>query len=325
MSSRHGIIAAALVLAAVSSPVHAQAFTPSKPIEFVTHTGPGGGGDVMARQISAGMEKEKLLPVRMTVANKTGGGGATGMAYMAEKKGEPHTIAVFTGIWYTLPLMRSEARVTMKDLTPLARLVLEPAMVAVKSDSPHKTLGDFIEAARKSPGQLKQSAGSIGSRDWLVRQLLMTKTGTNWVYISFPGGGERFAALLGGHVQMMVVEPPEVGEHIRSGNIRVIATIAEKRLPAFPNVPTVQEAGFDIPNVPQVRGIVGPPGLSKEAVAYWENVFARFVKTESWKKIVDDNMWDSSFMGSAALIKFGDEYSATTRSILTAGGVKVAR
>jgi putative tricarboxylic transport membrane protein len=89
MSSRHGIIAAALVLAAVSSPVHAQAFTPSKPIEFVTHTGPGGGGDVMARQIAAGMEKEKLLPVRMQIANKTGGGGATGMAYMAEKRGSP--------------------------------------------------------------------------------------------------------------------------------------------------------------------------------------------------------------------------------------------
>jgi putative tricarboxylic transport membrane protein len=193
--------------------------------------------------------------------------------------------------------MRAEAKVTMKDLTPLARLVLEPAMVAVKQDSPYKTLGDFIEAAKKSPGQLKQSAGSIGSRDWLVRQLLMTKTGTNWVYISFPSGGERFAALLGGHVNIMVVEPPEVGEHIRAGNIRVIATIAEKRLPAFPNIPTVQEAGFDIPNVPQVRGIVGPPGLSREAVAYWEGVFARFVKTESWRKIVEENMGRN--MGSA--------------------------
>ena len=89
----------------------------------------------------------------------------------------------------------------------------------------------------------------------------MKHTGANWAYISFPGGGERIAALLGGHVNMMVIEPQEAGEHIRAGNMRVIAQIADKRLPPFPDVPTVQEAGFDVPNVPQVRGIVGPPGM----------------------------------------------------------------
>ena len=325
MKSRSCTLFIGLLLAAAAFPVHAQGFTPSKPIEFVTHTGPGGGADVLARAISAAMEKEKLLPVRMTVVNKTGGGGAVGMAYLAEKRGESHTIAVFTGIWYTLPIMRAEAKVAMNDLTPLVRLVLEPAMIAVKSDAPYKTLGDFIDAARKSPGQLKQSAGSIGSRDWLVRQLLMKNTGTNWAYISFPSGGERFAALLGGHVNIMVVEPPEVGEHIRAGNVRVIAQIAEKRLPAFPDVPTIQEAGFNVPNVPQVRGIVGPPGMSAEAIAYWENVFARFTKTESWKKIVEENLWDEGFMRSADLSKFGEEFSESIRNILREGGVKVVR
>ncbi|MGH8633834.1 MAG: Bug family tripartite tricarboxylate transporter substrate binding protein [Burkholderiales bacterium] len=315
----------ALTLAAIASPIAAQGFKPSKPIEFVTHTGPGGGADVLARAIATAMEKERLMPVRMLVVNKTGGGGATGMAYLAEKRGEPHTIAVFTGIWYTNPIMRAEAKVTMNDLTPLVRLVLEPAMIAVKNDAPYKTLKDFIDAAKKSPGQLKQSAGSIGSRDWLVRQLLMKNTGANWVYISFPSGGERFAALLGGHVNIMVVEPPEVGDHIRAGNVRVIAQIAEKRLPAFPDVPTLKEAGFDVPNVPQVRGIVGPPGMSAEAIAYWEDVFARFTKTESWKKIVEDNLWDEGFMRSADLSKFGEEFSESIRNILREGGVKVVR
>jgi putative tricarboxylic transport membrane protein len=315
-----------LVLAGAAGPTHAQGFKPTKPIEFITHTGPGGGGDVLARAISAAMEKEKLMPVRMQVINKTGGGGATAMAFLAnEKKGDTHTIAVFTGVWFTNPIMQAEARVTMKDLTPLVRLVLEPAMIAVKNDAPYKTLGDFIEAAKKNPGQLKQSAGSLGSRDWLVRQLLMTNTGTSWAYISFPGGGERIAALLGGHVNIMVIEPPEVGEHIRAGNLRVIATIAEKRLAAFPDVPTLKEAGFDVPNVPQVRGILAPPGISAEAVAYWENVFARFVKTESWRKMLQENMWEEGFQRSAELNKFIDVYSETTRGILREGGVKVVR
>jgi len=137
-----------------TDPAAAQ-FKPSKPVEFVTHTGPGGGGDVFARGIAAAMDKEGLMPVRMQVANKTGGGGLTAMAYLVEKKGETHTIAVFTGLWFTNPIMRKEAKFSMKDLTPVVRLVLEPAMVAVKSDAPYKSLKDFIDAAKQKSGELK--------------------------------------------------------------------------------------------------------------------------------------------------------------------------
>jgi len=325
MKSRMAVVVAALMLAAGASSLHAQGFKPTKPIEFVTHTGPGGGGDVLARAISTAMEKEKLMPVRMQVVNKTGGGGHTAMSYLAEKKGEAHTIAVYTGLWFTNPIMRQEANITLKDLTPLVRLVLEPAMLVVKTDAPYKTLKDFIDAAKKNPGQLKQSAGSIGARDWVVRQLLMKNTGANWAYISFPGGGERIAALLGGHVNMMLIEPQEAGEHIRAGNMRVLAAVSDKRLAAFPNAPTVKEAGFDVPNVPQVRGIVGPPGLPPEAVAYWDDLFAKFVKTASWKKILEDSMFEDGFQRSAELNKFIDQYSETMRGILKEGGVKVVR
>jgi putative tricarboxylic transport membrane protein len=312
-------------LAAAVSPAAAQGFKPSKPIEFVTHTGPGGGGDVIARAISAGMEKEKIAPVRMNVVNKTGGSGATAMAYLVEKKGDAHTIAVYTGLWISNPLMRKEAKVTVKDLTPIAGLVREPAMLVVKSDSPFKTLKDFIDAAKANPGQLKQSAGSIGARDWVVRQLLMTNTGANWAYISFPGGGERIAALLGGHVNMMLIEPQEAGEHIRAGNLRVIAQVSEQRLAAYPDVPTIKEAGFDVPNVPQVRGIVAPPGLPADVVAFYEDLFARFTKTATWRKYLDDNLFEEGFVRSADLGQFFERQMEVTRGILKEGGVKVVR
>ncbi len=325
MKSGSVAIVVVLALAAAALPAHAQGFKPGKPIEFVTHTGPGGGGDVLARAISTAMDKEKLVPVRFQVVNKTGGGGATAMAYLAEKKGESHTIAVFTGLWFTNPIMREEARITMKDLTPLVRLVLEPAMLVVKNDAPYKTLKDFIDAAKQNPGQLKQSAGSIGARDWVVRQLLMKNTGASWAYISFPGGGERIAALLGGHVNIMLIEPQEAGEHIRAGNLRVIAQVSDKRLAAFPNVPTIKESGFDVPNVPQVRGIVAPPGIPPDAVAYWEDLFGRFVKTPSWRKVLEDSLFEDGFQRSADLGKFIDQYSELTRGILKEGGVKVVR
>ena len=315
----------AFLLAAIAAPAAAQGFKPSKPIEFVTHTGPGGGGDVIARAISTGMEKEKMAPVRMNVINKTGGSGATAMAYLVEKKGDGHTIAVYTGLWISNPLMRKEAKVTVKDLTPIAGLVREPAMLVVKSDSPYKSLKDFIDAAKAKPGQLKQSAGSIGARDWVVRQLLMKNTGANWAYISFPGGGERIAALLGGHVDMMLIEPQEAGEHIRAGNLRVIAQVSEQRLAAYPDIPTIKEAGFDIPNVPQVRGIVAPPELPAEVVAFYEDLFARFTKTATWRKYLDDNLFEEGFIRSAELGRFFDQQVEVTRGILKEGGVNVVR
>ena len=324
MHSKLSIVVIGAALALSSASALAQ-FKPSKPIEVIVHTGPGGGGDVLARFIAQAVEKEKLAPVRMTVNNKTGGGGLTAMNYVVEKKGDAHAIAIFTGVWLTNPLTQSEAKVTFKDMTPISRLVLEPALVAVKNDAPYKTLKDFIDAAKKTPGQLKQSGGSITSRDNVIRQLLMKETGANWAFISFPGGGERIAAVLGGHVNMMVIEPQEAGEHIRGGNMRVIAQVNEKRLSAYPNVPTLKEAGFDIPIVPQVRGVVAPPGIPADAVAYYEDLFGRLTKTASWKKYLEDNQFEDGYMRSAELAKFGDQFTDRMRELLKEAGAKVVR
>jgi putative tricarboxylic transport membrane protein len=306
-------------------PVLGQGYKPTRPVEVVVHTGPGGGSDVLARAVAAMMEKENLLPVRMQVLNKPGGGGAVAAAYMAEKKGDQNTIGFFTGVWLTNPLTSDKATVTLKDLTPIVRLVLEPALIAVKADAPYKTLADFVAAAKQNPGQLKQSGGSITSRDNVVRQLLQKHTGARWTFISFPGGGERIAALLGGHVNLMVIEPAEAGEHIRGGNMRVLAQVSDTRLAGFPNVPTLKEAGFDVPVVPQVRGVVAPPDIPKPNVAYWEGVFRKLTQTQSWKKFLADNQFEDGYQNAAQLTKFYDEFTDRMRGILKDAGIKTVR
>ncbi len=304
---------ALVLLVSLAGTAFAQGFKPTRPIEVVVHTGPGGGSDLLARSVVAMIEKEKLLPVRMQVVNKAGGGSTVAASYLAEKAGEPHTIGFFTGVWLT------------SDLTPVARLVLEPALIAVKADAPFKTLGDFVAAAKEKPGQLKQSGGSVTSRDNVVRQLLQRSSGTRWAFISFPGGGERIAALLGGHVDMMVIEPAEAGEHIRAGNMRVLAQVADRRLSAFPSVPTLKEAGFDVPAVPQVRGVVAPPGIPAANVAYWEDVFRKLTRTASWKKYLEDNQFEDGYQNAAELAKFYDGFTGTMRGILQEAGIKIVR
>ena len=316
-------ILSTLVAALVAA--QAQAFTPTRPIEVVVHTGPGGGSDLLARAAVLMIEKEKLLPVRMQVVNKTGGGSTVAAAYLFEKKGDPHTIGFFTGVWLTSPITTAEAKVTLRDLTPVARLVLEPAVIAVKADAPYKTLGDFVAVAKKNPGQLKQSGGSVTSRDNVVRQLLQKTSGARWAFISFPGGGERISALLGGHVNMMVIEPAEAGEHIRAGNMRVLAQVSEKRLAGFPDVPTLKEAGFDVPSVPQVRGVVAPPGIPAENVAYWEEVFRKLTRTAVWRKFLEDNQFEDGYQNATELAKFYDEFTSQMRGILQEAGIKIVR
>ena len=309
---------------ALGAEAHAQ-FKPTRPIEFVVHTGPGGGNDVLARRIANISDQEKLLPVRLQVANKPGGGSITGMSYVVEKKGEPHTIAAFANTWVTAPMTSAESKVSWKDLTPIARLVTEPAVVAVRADSPYKSLKDFIEAAKKNPGKLKQSGGSPMSRDGVVRAMLQKTTGAQWAFISFPGGGERMAALLGGHVELIIVEPQEAGEHIRNGTLRVIAQVAENRIKAFPTVPTIRESGFEIPYYAVFRGIVGPPGMPRDAVAYYEDYLARLVKTRAWQSYLEENFFDDAFQRSGDFSKFIDEFAERVRPILKEAGVKVHR
>src|SRR5437667_10935257 len=169
------------LLALLCAPLSfADGFRPARTVDLVVHTGPGGGSDGVGRAIAIMVDKGKLLPVRLQVINKPGGNAAVAAAHLAEKRGDPNTLGLFTGVWLQTPLVSAEAKVTLRDLTPIARLVLEPAVIAVKADAPYKTLAELIEAAKKNPGQLKQSGGSHTSRDNGVRPLLQQSTAARW-------------------------------------------------------------------------------------------------------------------------------------------------
>src|SRR6478609_3337554 len=293
-------VALSIAALAIAAPAAAQ-WKPTKPVDLIVHTGPGGGSDLLARAMVTMIEKEKLVPVRINVINKPGGNGAVAAAALVEKKGDANTIGLITSVWIAGPLTSSEAKVTVHDWKPSAQLMLEPAVFVVRADSPYKTLKDFIEAAKARPGALKQSGGSVTSRDNIIRLSLQHATGAKWAFVSFQGGGERLAALLGGHVDIMVIEPQEAGEQVRAGKLRVLAQLTEKRLAGWPDVPTLKEAGYDVKTTPQIRAVVAPPQQPDAATKYWENFFARLHETASWKKYVADNQLEDEFAPASTL------------------------
>jgi putative tricarboxylic transport membrane protein len=317
-------VLAAAALTLLSGPAFAQGFKPTRPVEFVVHTGPGGGSDVFARTMIQILESEKLVPARMYILNKPGAGGAAALAYTIEKKGDPHTVAVYTSIWMTLALTSAEARVKFSDLTPIANLIFDPELAVVKADSPYKTLADFIDAAKKNPKQLRQAGGSVEGRANLVRNLLQRTTGATWQYIPFPGGGERIAALLGGHVQLLIIGPEEIKEQLKAGTMRPVAQIADKRLEGYPGVPTMQEL-YKIPNVRALRGIAMPPGVPKEAAEFWEGVFARMVKSKGWRKYLADAEAEDGYIRAADIPKLNEDFVAQRREMYIEAGIRTAR
>jgi putative tricarboxylic transport membrane protein len=317
--------AAFAVMVATTTLAWAQGFTPVRPVELVVHSAPGGGSDVFARAVVEMAEKEKLSPQPLRVVNKTAGASAEAMAYLAGKKGDDHTIAVFTNTWLATPLTRKDAAHTVKDFTPVVRLVLEPTIAVVRADSPYRTLADFVEAAKKDPGKLKQAGGSVTAIESLTGLLIQSATGAKWAFIQTPAVSDRLANLLAGKVDIIIPQPQDANEHIASGKVRAIAAITERRLSVLPDVSTVKEQGIGIPIIANVRGVLAPPGISKDAARYWEDFFARLTRTASWKKYLEENQVEDVFLRGGELAPYLEEQTGLMRRVLREAGVALAR
>ena len=307
------------------APAWAQNYRPSRPVELVVHSALGGGSDVFAREVVAMAEREKLLTQPIRIVNKTAGAGLEAIAYLVDKKGDDHTIAIFTNTWIATPLTNKEAKYTVTDLTAIVRLVLEPTIVVVRADSPYKNMNDFVAAAKQNPLGLKQAGGSVTAIESLSGLLIQKATGVQWTFISTPAIKDRIANLLAGNVDVIIPQPQDVNEHISAGRMRPIAALTEKRLAVLPDVATIKEQGINVPIIANARGLLGPPAMPREIVEYWEDFFSRLVQTTSWKKYVEENQVQDVFLKSRAVAPFLEEQNQLMRSVLQAAGVKVTR
>ncbi len=279
---------------------------PNKPIEFVTHQPPGGSMALLGRLMDKIMKEEKILSQPLVVVNKTGSGAGMALAYVFERKANPHVVlAVGSNSFLATPL-REKVPYTYKSFTPICNLIADGAVLVVRSDSPFKTVDDLIAEARRRPKQLNQSGSSFVSNESLMGKSIQKVKGVQWDYISFTGDAEATLAVLGGNADFQFVNPSGIVEHVKAGKLRVLLNGAPSRYEAFKDVPTIKEAGLGDPII-LYRGIAGPPDMPEYAVKKLEAAFKRAAGNVQFKKYIDDALMQPFWQPASEYSKFLDE------------------
>jgi putative tricarboxylic transport membrane protein len=271
--------------------------------QVVVHTGPGGGSDVFARQVVKLMQTGNLIKDNWPVRNQTEGSSIGAMSYLRSRKGRADTIAAVTPTWLVTPLTLSGSSVSITELQPIAALLVEPQIMAVRGDSPYYSVADFVDGARGKPDELVQVGGSITATDSLTGKALQAKTGTEWKFLSFSDSGQRIAALLRGDAQMMIGASTDFVDQVKIGALRVIATVADRKVATFPELTSITAQGLDVGPLPEeFRGFVGPPEMPAEALQYYQDTFRSLVSAPGWNDFVDENGSVTNYLDAA---KFG--------------------
>jgi len=294
----------AAFLLVIGVPHDSSAWTPSKPVEFVVQAGPGGGSDVLARTMASIIEAEKLSPVPFVIVNKPGGGSVVGTTYVAQQKGNPHVLATYHSGNLVAPISAGVEIAQAKNLTMIANLAVDEQMLVVRYDAPYKTVKDVVAAAKKAARPFNVGGTAPAQDDQICNCLFERAAGIKLRYVSFNGGGEAVTALLGGHVDMIWANPNEFAPQAEAKEVRPLAVARDERLPYMKDVPTFREQGYKV-TWKMFRGIVAPPRLSPEAIAFYETTFKKMSDSARWKKgYIDKYILTPLWMGHEGYVKF---------------------
>ncbi len=277
-------------------PLAAQEKYPSRPIDFIVTWGTGGGADAMARQIGA--LAQPLLGVALPVSNVPGAAGNTGMAQLLAAKPDGYTVATFIqDTLMTIPM--GLARYRVDDFEWVTRTQVADSFLFVKADGPFKGgVQELLAHAKANPGKLRVAATGFGTVDDVTVRFLETK-GYRMTTVPYPKPGERYAAALGGHAEVLYEQAGDVLQYLKAGQLKPVVIFAEQRHPAFPDVPTSKEIGVDL-TLPQFRGIVIRKGVPADRVKVLADAFHNAMQTPQWKKFAEEwYMSPDSYQGPA--------------------------
>ena len=255
---------------------------PKKPVEFVIMAGKGGGADKMARLMQALIEKNGWSSKPLTPINKPGGSGAEALVHLNQAGDPDHTIMVTLNSFYTTPLRQPKLEVDIATFTPIARMAEDTFLLWVHKESGITNVEEFVAAAKaKGSDWIMAGTGSL-QEDQLLTDFLNAAYGLKMKYVPYKGGGKVAKQLAGQHANSTVNNPSEQEGFYAAGTTVPLAAFTPDRLEMFPDAPTFRELDKDFVYFMQ-RSVVGAPGMSADAAAYYQNLFQKVYDSEDWQ------------------------------------------
>ena len=287
----------------VAGSVRADEPYPSRPVTMVVPFPPGGVADQTARPVAAAMEKAFKNPVG--VVNKTGAAGAVGMQSVATAKPDGYTLLLALSSISIIPeadkLFGRQPAFTVDQFAPVALISADPTILVVRAESPWKTAKEFMEDARKRPGQISYSSSGVYGTLHMAMELLSHAANVKLRHVPFAGGGPALTAILGGHVDALASGPSVVLPHIKSGKLRVLAGWGDKRLAALPEVPTFKELGYPDVEFYIWAGLFAPRGTPEPVLQKLRETVRVAVNDPEFKSVM-------AKLETPVVFKQGDEF-----------------
>lgn len=297
----------------------AVAFEPTKPIDFIIMAGQGGGADRMARLMQAIVEKENLSTRPLVPTNKPGGSGAEALIAAVGASDPDHTIMVTLNSFFTTPLRQPDLEIDIMEFAPVARMAEDTFLLWVHKDSGITTFEQFLETATADGNAWVMGGTGKNSEDNIITDYLNNTFGLDMKYIPYKGGGEVAKQVAGQQLNSSVNNPSEALGFYESGDMVPLVAFTDERLPMFPDVPTLKEKGGDFSYFMQ-RAVVGAPGMSADAQAYYTDLFTKVYASADWQKYKSDKSLMGEFMSGDELKAYWETQRARHIVILKASG-----
>jgi len=321
------VAAVTAMAASFFSPV-ANAWEPTRTVEFIVPAGTGGGADQMARMIQGIIAKHGLMKQSMVVINKAGGAGGEGFLDIKNAKANPHKLVITLSNLFTTPLATG-IPISWKEMTPVAMMALDEFVLWVNADAPYNTAQDFAAAVKAAPaGKFKMGGTGSKQEDQIITVALERVIGRKMTYVPFKGGGEVAVQLVGKHIDSTVNNPIEAVAHWRAGALKPLCVFDSKPLPikdkvagdkSWADIPTCKSQGLDIEYL-MLRGIFMPAGVSKDVVDYYVELMKKVRATPEWAQLMKDGAFNPTFMAGPEYATWVEKEEKHHRDLMKEAG-----
>lgn len=269
---------------------------PTKPIQVLIPVAPGNGQDIVTRALIE--EAKKFIEQPFIPVNKPGGGGTVTLIALAKEKPDGYTLANSTLLPLVIIPQLRKMTYAVEDFEPVLIFSEPSAAIAVRADSPWKTLKDLVAHAKANPRKVRCAVGSgTGNVKEIAMRVVAQKEQIDWIYVHYSqGDAEGLTDLLGGHIEVLSAGPVWV-PHVQAGKLRLLASYTRKKLSLFPDVPTFEELGYgwtlDLP-----LAILAPKGTPQPIIKRLEGVFRKAADEPAFRQTLKNLNYEFSYFSS---------------------------